>query len=279
MIEPVAVLLVGLATAFFVWWAKGPLERLYESDIEWLRASLERLQPDPPDARVIVWRSYLGMLVLLLATSALLRNPVIPIALIAAFRAVPKIAMQNAWTRHRKTVNAQLPESIHTIAGSVASGMTLAQALQRAATRTPYPIRMEYKIMSSYWAMGADFETTLQDARDRLKLPDFNLLSSALLLNHRMGGDVTKTLEGLASALEGIEVMRREVVTATADGRMNIRVLTFAPFIMLGLTSFMEPEGVKLLFTTPQGQVILVVCVALASAGIVWASKIINADV
>ena len=256
-----------------------PLSAKYERDVKWLDETYHRLKPNPPDARMHVKRAYLVLGVLVLGTGLLLRNPVVPLALVLAAQFLPKIVAQGAWEKHRKLVNDQLPEAIHGIAGSVSAGMTLAQAVDRAAVRSPEPIRSEWRIMAGYWRMGADFETTLDEARGRLQLPDFNLLSSALLVNHRMGGDVTRTLEELAGALESISTMRREMRSATADGRMNIKVLTVAPFIMLGMTAFMQPRGVVLLFTTGLGQSIVVACVMMAGLGIMWASKIINANV
>jgi Flp pilus assembly protein TadB len=73
--------------------------------------------------------------------------------------------------------------------------------------------------------------------------------------------------------------MRREVFAATSEGRMNIKVLVLAPFIMLGLSYIIVPDGVKLMFTTNEGWIAVGLAATLTALGALWGWKIVNADV
>ena len=62
--------------------------------------------------------------------------------------------------------------------------------------------------------------------RFKILLP---LFASAILVNQKLGGNISQTLDRLAGSLESIEHMRREVHAATSEGRTNIKVLAIAP--------------------------------------------------
>jgi tight adherence protein B len=165
------------------------------------------------------------------------------------------------------------------MSSGVGSGMTLVQAIERLGERGPEPIRTEFRIMANYWQMGSDFGSTIEEAKRRLALKNFTLFASAILVNQRMGGNVTETLDRLADSLESLETMRRDVHAATAEGRTNIKVLAVAPFLMLGLVAFMDAGAVGMLFTTTIGLTLLAIAFAMAGTGTVWAWRVVNADV
>jgi len=157
--------------------------------------------------------------------------------------------------------------------------MTLVQAIDRLAERSPDPIRTEFRIISNQWKMGADLIQSIEEAKRRLELPNFSLFSSALSINQQMGGNVVATLDRLGSSLESIHEMQHEIMSATAEGRMSIKVLAAAPAIMLFLIAFIDFEAVIMVFTEPFGRILLGIAGMLTAAGVLWAWKIVNADI
>ena len=157
--------------------------------------------------------------------------------------------------------------------------MTLIQAIERLAERGAAPIKTEFRIMANQWGLGSDFTAVIEEAKRRLGLQSFNLFASAVLVNQRMGGNVTDTLERLAHSLESIDSMQRDVHAATSEGRTNVKVLMIAPLIMLGLVEIMDHQAVALLFTTALGGVLLGLAAILTAIGAIWAWKVAHADV
>lgn len=272
-------LLFGSATGLMAFALRGPFRRRFEKDVAWLEHTFWRFSPTPRPARPYVIWGYIAAAALLILLVLLSGNLVLSLAIWGVAVISPRWWAARAWEKRKGEVDEQLPDAVRQLSSSVGSGMSLAQAIERMAIRSPSPIRTEFYVISSYWKLGADFATSIEDAKRRLEMANFDLFASALLVNHRMGGNVTDTLDRLATSLESIARMKREVHAATAEGRMNIKVLAVAPAIMLGLVSFMDREAVGMLFTRPIGQFVLGFCVLLTAAGTAWAWRIVESDV
>ena len=269
----------GLASTLLVFALRKQLLRRFDRDCAWLEHTFWRFSPTPKPVRTYVLGYYAAALALLVVLLVALANPLLAVAGWSAVVLVPRFVAERAWQRRKREIDAQLPATVRQLSSSVGSGLSLAQAIERLATRAPAPIRTEFFVISNYWKMGADFATSIEEAKRRLELQNFTLFASAVVVNQRMGGNVTATLDRLATSLESIARMQREVHAATAEGRTNIKVLAVAPFIMLGLTSFMDREAVGMLFTTLVGQLVLGGAVLLTSVGTLWAWRIVKSDV
>lgn len=280
MTEPfLLAALFGLAAALLVWSLQGTLRRRWDHDVAWLEHTMWRFTPDPVHASRYVALFYVLAVLVLFVLLLVVRNWLIALGLWAVIIVVPKLAMDRAWANRRKKIEAQLPATVRQMSSSVGSGMTLAQAIERLSSRAPDPIRVEFRIMTGYWKAGSDFTATIEAAKRRLGLQNFNLFASAILVNQKLGGNISETLDRLAGSLEGIDRMKREVRAATAEGRTNIKVLAVAPVIMLGLVALMDADAVALLFTRPVGHLLLAAAGVLTAAGTLWAWRIVHADV
>lgn len=274
-----ASLLAGLSIAMLAWAFRDDLVERFERDVDWLRQTMWRFSPEPFNARPWITGLYAGWFALLPVFVLVFPVPLIGLVIWLLLLLVPRLVVDRKWAKHRKLIEAQLPDAVLKISSGVASGMTLAQAITHICENTEDPIRTEFNLMANQWKLGADLITTVEESKRRLQLENFNLFASALATNARMGGNVVDTLERLAHSLEAIAHMKHEVYAATAEGRANIKVLAIAPAIMLGLSCFIDIGAVGLLFTTPVGWVLLLLAGTLTATGTIWAMNIVNADV
>lgn len=269
----------GFSGALIIYSLRRQITSRYERDVAWLEHFFWRLNPSARSARPYVLGYYLGALALLGVLIIVLVSDMFAVLCWTLVFFMPPWITAYVWARRQEQIIEQLPGAVRKLSSNVGSGLSLAQGVERLSLRAPMPIRTEFFVISNYFKMGADFESAIEDAKRRLKLQNFTLFASALVVNKNMGGDVTATLDRLAGSLESIASMEREVHSATAEGRMNIKVLAVAPFFMLFLVYFMDPEAVLLLFNTLLGQVILGICFALTAGGTYWAWTIVNSDV
>jgi tight adherence protein B len=274
----VAPALFGLAFAAAVLGAWPFLRQQWERDVAWMRQVLWRFSPDPSDPEPIIRTMYMAF-VLAFIFLLFLFKIYVAIFVWAALLFVPKLLVNTIWMQRRKKINEQIAPAVLQMSNSVSAGLTLVQAIDRLAVRSPEPIRTEFRIMSNQWKHGADLASTIEDAKKRLGLPNFTLFSSTLLINQEMGGNVAETLDHLAGSLEAIEHMEHEVYAATSEGRMNIKVLSIAPVAIIVLLYFMDANATTMLFTTALGRGILGVCALLTALGTYLAWRVINADV
>jgi tight adherence protein B len=271
--------MAGLAAAMALWALRGRFMERFARDTEWMRETYLRFYPDPINAKLYTLAYYAGFLALLLLLLAVI--PFVPMALLlwGVSLFFPRIFINWAWRRRLARIDLQIPQTVSTLANSMRAGLTLVQAVTRLSEQAPDPIRSEFKIMANQYAYGADMETVIQNAKERLDLPNFTLFASALLLNREMGGDVSDTLTRISKSLDKLREMRKTVEAHTSEGRTNIKVLLVAPVIMLGVMSIVVPRGVGMMFTTLPGAALTLIIVILAGAGVYFANRITKSEI
>jgi len=257
----------------------GTLQRMWNSHVYWLTIQKQRFSPDPGPVRLQMGLIYFGVGLALIVLLVTIEQKPIALTLWTLTLLVPGWMINSSWAKRLKKMDEQLPGTILAMSNSVASGLTLVQAIERLAERAEEPIRTEYRIMANQWRAGADILTAIEEAKRRLNLPNFNIFATTIAVNQTMGGNVVDTLDRLAQALEQIAEMQHEVYTSTAEGRQNLLFLGIAPVPMLLLMLAINYDGTLMLFTEPLGRGLMMVSAGFYLVGYFWARSIINADV
>ncbi len=272
-------ILAGVAFTVMLLAFGGVLQKMWESHVNWLATQKQRFSPDPGNVKLQMGLIYAGVVLALLVLLVALDNKLIALALWTVTLLVPGWMINAAWNKRIKQIDEQLPATILAMSNSVASGLTLVQAIERLGERSEEPIRTEYRIMANQWRAGSDIITAINECKQRLKLPNFNIFATTIAVNQTMGGNVVETMDRLAQALEAIAEMQHEVYTSTAEGRQNLLFLGIAPFPMLLLMLAINYDGTLMLFTEPLGRTLMMISIGFYLVGFFWARSIINADV
>ncbi|MCL2641419.1 MAG: type II secretion system F family protein, partial [Phycisphaerales bacterium] len=195
-------LLAGAAILCLAWSAKGIALRRYTNDVKWMRETYHRFHPEEINAELYTLLYYLGCVFLLLILLWMVPSWILAVLFWIVLMFAPAFLIEWAWRRRVKEVDGQISQCVTSMANSMRAGLTLVQAMTRLSEQAADPIRMEFQIMANQYGLGADMETVLRNAKERLKLPNFSLFASALLLNREMGGDVAETLTRISKSLD-----------------------------------------------------------------------------
>jgi len=274
-----SALLAGGTILCLVWAAKGIALQRYRNDVQWMRDTYHRFHPEEINAELYTILYYLGCVFLLLILLWIVPNWILALIFWGVLMFLPAFIIEWAWRRRVNEVDQQISQSVTSMANSMRAGLTLVQAITRLSEQAPAPIKMEFQIMANQYGLGADMETVLKNAKERLKLPNFNLFASALLLNREMGGDVAETLTRISKSLDKLREMKKTVEAHTSEGRTNIKLLLLGPVAMLLLLATVDAKGVVMLFTTTQGVAILMIAGLLAGTGVILARRITRSEV
>lgn len=277
--QTMSLVALGLAVIVGILGMSGFLEWLFKGHVAWLERQKRRFSPDVGNVKLEMGLIYAAAVLLLMFFIAVFPYPWVGVILWGVLLLGPGMFINWKWARRLKKIETQLPQAINSLSTSVASGLTLVQGIERLGDRAEEPIRTEFALMANQWRAGSDVMTIIEEAKRRLKLPNFNIFASTITVNQAMGGNVVDTLDRLAQALESIAQMQHEVFTATSEGRQNIKFLGLAPIPMLGLMCFINYSGTVMLFTTTLGQILTTISLAFFFTGWYWAWRIVNADV
>jgi len=157
-----------------------------------------------------------------------------------------------------------------TIAGAVG----LEQAIPATAYAAAPVIREDLALLSDRMRVRVPLPLALRQFADGLNDPTADLIVSALIMNARLRGPGLRQLLGaLADTARSELDMRQRVSASRAGTRRSAQIVViFSIAIMLGLAifnrSFVAP------YSSVQGQLVLVVVVALFAIGMLWMRRL-----
>ena len=179
-----------------------------------------------------------------------------------------RVVLAAADRRHLRRVGEAMPSVAQMLASAVAAGLSLRQAIVRAARDTPDPLGTELRRASGEMELGARVDDALAGLAQRLPDPDLGLLVTAILVQRRTGGDLARALRDMAARLEERGRLARELRGATAQARATAWMVAALPLVGAGLAEAAAPGLVARTAATPVGAAVLVVAVLLQLAGI-----------
>lgn len=230
------------------------------------------------DAHTLFGISLVLTLVLGLAGYAVLDVPGIVVAFVFGFIG-PRMAAMGYANRRRRQFVYQLPDALLALASALRAGSNLARGLELLATRQPQPLRQEFTIVLAEYRVGRPLAETLADLRERIGTPELDLMSTAINVSRRVGGNLADTLESLARTLQEKAHVEGKIDALTSMGRAQGWVVGLLP-LFIGLVLYQQqPQRMSLLFTQWYGWVVLGVVAVMMTLAAWMIRKIVAIDV
>src|SRR5699024_6287771 len=113
----------------------------------------------------------------------------------------------------------------------------------------------------------------------RVPTEGVQLVVSALHIAIQTGGSLAQMLERIAATLRARLHLQGRIRALTAQGRMQAWVMAILPVALAAVLSWLDPEGMEKLWTTPQGWLIIAVVVGLELAGLLLIRRIVSIQV
>jgi len=179
----------------------------------------------------------------------------------------------------RQKIEDQLADAMVMFSNGVKAGLSLAQSLELLAQECPRPIHQEFQQIVGEYKLGKPLERTLTEAKERLRSENFLLFAAALMASRESGGRLNETVERISKSVLELQRLERKVMAETAQARKSAVYMSLAPFFILGVYLYLDPDNTRLLFVTFPGQLVLTACAVLNLAAYFWAVKILGADI
>lgn len=177
--------------------------------------------------------------------------------------------------RQKKFVS-QLADGLDIIVRGVKSGLPLNQCMRIVASESPEPLRTEFQMVVDGQAMGVQLDQNMQRLYERMPLPEVNFFNIVLIIQQKTGGNLSESLGNLSLVLRSRKLLREKVSALSAEAKASAMIIGALPFIVMVLVYFVRPDYMMLLFTTPQGKLILVGAGIMMSSGIMIMRTMIN---
>ena len=181
--------------------------------------------------------------------------------------------------RRRAKFNLQLPEALATMSNALRAGFSISQAFDSVVEQGEPPVSEEFAILQQQLKIGMSFEDALESLSERVGSEDLTLVTTAILIARKTGGNVTEIFDKISETIRGRMRIERKVKSLTAQGRLQGIVVSLMP-LFLGLIMTLIKPGMMIPFLTSATGVlaILAMCV-LVTVGWLMIRRIIKIDV
>ena len=181
--------------------------------------------------------------------------------------------------KRRAAFNAKLPETLATMSNALRAGFSISQAFDSVVEQGESPVSEEFAILQQQLRIGMSFEQALESLEARVGSDDLSLVTTAILISRRTGGNVTEIFDKISETIRGRMKIERKVSSMTAQGRMQGIIVSLMP-IFLGVVMTMIRPGVMIPFlTSPMGIGAVLVMFLLIALGWLMIRRIVRIDV
>lgn len=219
-----------------------------------------------------------ALLALLAAIGAVLMGwPITLIApLAAAASALPWLVLRHRKRKRLQVIEEQLPDALDAISRAMQAGNSLAGALAAVSKESPDPLGRELRMVSEEINFGRSVKDGLLGFSQRLDSLDIRYFVLAVLIHSQTGGNLSSLLSSLAAMIRERLRLKRRARVLSAEGRLSGWVLTLLPFVTGFLIYMMNPDFMRVLWTTSTGILLLQINAVLMAIGLYWMWKIVH---
>ncbi|MBU3724086.1 MAG: type II secretion system F family protein [Burkholderiaceae bacterium] len=189
---------------------------------------------------------------------------------------LPWLVLRYRKKKRLQVIEEQLPDALDAISRAMQAGNSLAGALAAVSKESPDPLGGELRIVSEEINFGRSVKDGLLGFSQRLDSLDIRYFVLAVLIHSQTGGNLSSLLSSLATLIRERMRLKRRARVLSAEGRLSGWVLTLLPFITAFLIYLMNPDFLKVLWTTSTGILLLQINAVMMTIGLYWMWKIVH---
>jgi tight adherence protein B len=195
------------------------------------------------------------------------------------------------WLNRRKSgrlnsFNKQLPDTITLVANALRAGSSFLQAIELVVRESRPPISTEFARVIREVNLGLPFDQAMENMVRRVRSDDFELMATAIAIQHQVGGNLAEILDSIAFTIRERVRIKGEIRTLTAQQRLSGYVVGLLPFglagfIFLAAPTFFDPmwDPKVALAGLPAGIIILGAGLLMMMIGFTFIRKIVDIEV
>ena len=214
------------------------------------------------------------------AGALLLQNPAALFILGGVGFYAPRFWMHRRQGARIKAFEQQLPDTMALIANTLRSGMSLLQAMEMVSREAAAPTGTEYARVVREIGLGISPQDALIHLVRRLKSDDLELMVTAILVQHEVGGNLARILDTIAHTIRERVKLKGEIKAITSQQRLTGYMLAALPVLIAAMLTLINPAYLRS-FIDPMGPWTLLPIVAALGVlvGHLTIQKIVDIEV
>jgi tight adherence protein B len=216
--------------------------------------------------------------VVVMATLILLGTNIF-FSLLAGFAAgagVPRWVLNFLKNRREKAFTREFATAIDIIVRSVKTGLPVGEAMKVVSTEVPEPVAGEFKLLLEGQKVGVPMEQGLNRMFERMPTAEVNFFGIVMTIQQKSGGNLSEALSNLASVLRDRKRLQGKIRAMSSEAKASAMIIGSLPPAVMALVYFTTPDYIKLLFTTPMGNIMLICCGLWMVTGVLVMKRMVS---
>lgn len=185
----------------------------------------------------------------------------------------------------RKQLSYDFRTALHSLTVSLRAGRSVENAFPDAARDLVNTIgekqdmTQEFIWISRQIRLSVPMEEALWDFAARSGVEDIENFAAVFTTAKRMGGNMAAILKSAADSIGGKIDVEREIETALAAKKMEQKIMTAMPCMIILYMTFASPGFLDDMYGSAFGVLIMTGCLLVYAAAIWWSSRIVAIEV
>jgi Flp pilus assembly protein TadB len=159
--------------------------------------------------------------------------------------------------KRQAKMTEQLPQVLETMVSSLRAGSPILECFKVIAETSPDPIRGEFKRGLISLQLGKPFRDTLKEMGNRIKAPDFKLLTQAVFISQDVGGNLADVVAVIADAIRERFKLRDFLAALTSQGKATAMFIGCLPYGITLITYCATPGYIIPFLNHPIARIVL----------------------
>ena len=154
-------------------------------------------------------------------------------------------------------VTEQLPGVLESMVSSLRAGSPVIEVFKVLAETAVEPIRSEFKRGLVSLQLGKPFREVMGEMSNRIRTPDFKLLTTAIFISQDVGGNLAEVVATIAEAIRERFKLRDYMNALTAQGKMTACFIGALPYVVTLLSYLVSPGYIVPFLNHPIARIVL----------------------
>jgi tight adherence protein B len=177
-----------------------------------------------------------------------------------------------------KAFSMEFPNALDVIVRGVKAGLPLVDCMKVIAQEAQEPVCSEFREIIEDQTLGLPLDEAVLRLQERMPISEARFFSIVIAIQSKTGGSLSEALGNLSHVLRERKKMQNKIKAMSSEAKASAGIIGALPVIVAGLVYLTTPDYILLLFTTEQGNNMLMVSAGLFATGIGVMKKMINFD-
>ncbi len=180
--------------------------------------------------------------------------------------------------KRRAEFSEQLVDGLVLMANGLRSGFTLQQSVDMLIEEMPAPLSQEFELVRREYRVGVDLDVALRNCVSRTKDEDLDLVVTAIQITRQLGGNLAEVFDRIVAMVRDRKILAGKADALTSEGKLQAVVVGLLPYGFLFAMIKVNPELMRLMWTTLPGFIALLLVIILDVVGYLWVRKVANVE-